>query len=76
MAETYTGQVQNGVIVFDGPPPALPAGTRVRIELIEPEDDSTPTLAERLRPVIGAAKGLPSDLAEQHDHYIHGTPKR
>ena len=19
---------------------------------------------------------LPSDLAEQHDHYIHGTPKR
>ena len=21
-------------------------------------------------------KGLPKDLAEQHDHYIHGTPKR
>ena len=21
-------------------------------------------------------KGLPTDLAEQHDHYIYGTPKR
>ena len=21
-------------------------------------------------------KDLPKDLAEQHDHYIHGTPKR
>ena len=76
MAQTYTGQVQNGVIVFEGPSPALPAGTRVRIELIEPEDDATPTLAERLKSVIGAAKGLPPDLAEQHDHYLHGTPKR
>ena len=24
----------------------------------------------------GTPTGLPSDLAEQHDHYIHGTPKR
>jgi hypothetical protein len=78
MAETYTGLVQDGVIVFEGPPPPLAVGTRVRIELIEPEpeDESTPTLADRLRPIIGAAKGLPTDLAEQHDHYLHGTPKR
>ena len=76
MAESYTRQFQNGVIRFEGPAPILEAGTRVRIVLIESEDDSTPTLAERLKPVIGAAKGLPVDLAEQHDHYIHGTPKR
>ena len=76
MAGTYTGQVQNGVIVFEGSPPTLAPGTRVRIELIDPEDDLTLTLAERLKPIIGAAQGLPPDLAEQHDHYIHGTPKR
>ena len=26
--------------------------------------------------VAGTAKGLPSDLAENHDHYLYGTPKR
>ncbi|MBM4046135.1 MAG: hypothetical protein FJ279_13575 [Planctomycetes bacterium] len=35
-----------------------------------------PTLYEQLRPVIGIAKGLPSDLAQNHDHYLHGRPKR
>ena len=24
----------------------------------------------------GKAEGLPSDLAENHDHYLHGAPKR
>lgn len=34
------------------------------------------TLAERLSSVIGKAEGLPTDLADQHDHYLHGQPKR
>lgn len=34
------------------------------------------TLLETLAPVIGKAKWLPADFAEQHDHYIHGAPKR
>jgi len=76
MAETYMGEIRDGVVVFEGTPPPLPAGTRVRVEPIGPEQDSTPTLAERLKSVIGAVKGLPPDLAEQHDHYIHGVPKR
>ena len=79
MAETYTGQVQNGVVVFEGMPPPLAAGTRVRIELIEPivvEGNSTPTLLDRYASIIGIAEGLPSDMAEEHDHYIHGTPRR
>ena len=25
---------------------------------------------------MGKGLGLPSDLAQQHDHYAHGTPKR
>jgi hypothetical protein len=24
----------------------------------------------------GKAEGLPSDLAENHDHYLHGAPRR
>ena len=35
-----------------------------------------PTLYERLKDIIGSAKGLPPDLARNHDHYLHGQPKR
>ena len=76
MAETYTGQVVNGVIVLDEGAPPLPEGTRVHFEPVGTGEEATPTLAERLKSVIGIARGLPPDLAEQHDHYIHGTPKR
>jgi hypothetical protein len=34
------------------------------------------TLYERLKGVIGKAKGLPRDFAARHDHYIHGAPRR
>jgi hypothetical protein len=43
---------------------------------VETDESKTPTLAERLKSVIGTAQGLPSDLAAQHDHYLHGLPKR
>lgn len=33
-------------------------------------------LSRRLVAIAGMAKRLPSDIAEQHDHYLHGTPKR
>jgi hypothetical protein len=77
MAESYTGQVVNGVIVLDEGAPAPPEGARLRIEVIaETSGPRGRTLAERLASVIGRAEGLPPDLAEQHDHYIHGQPKR
>jgi predicted DNA-binding antitoxin AbrB/MazE fold protein len=49
-----------------------------RVQPIDSEESSalTPTLAERLKSVIGVVRGLPPDLAEQHDHYPHGRPKR
>jgi hypothetical protein len=34
------------------------------------------TLYDRLKSVIGKAKGLPADFADQHDRYIHGAKKR
>ncbi|MBM4039632.1 MAG: hypothetical protein FJ290_14080 [Planctomycetes bacterium] len=70
---TYRGHVENGLVVLDEPA-SLPEGARVRVEPEESERE--PTLAERLKDVVGIIEGLPPDFAEQHDHYIHGTPKR
>lgn len=53
----------------------LPDGMDVEVEVRPlPEADDGPTLYERLRDLIGIAPGLPQDMAENHDHYIHGTP--
>ena len=69
----YPGRVKNGVVVFHGKPP-LPEGTRVTVE--SESGGGRQTLAERLKSVIGIAKGLPTDLAENHDHCLHGRPKK
>jgi hypothetical protein len=66
----YVGKVTRGTVVL--PPEAnLPEGTPVRIEPIAPE-----TLAARLKKVIGVIHDMPSDWAENHDHYIHGASKK
>jgi hypothetical protein len=75
MAETYTGQVQNGVIVLDEGTPALPEGMKVRIEPVNMKL-TLEDLSARLRALAGRAEGLPEDLAENLDHYLHGHPKR
>lgn len=68
----YRGRVQNGVIVFEGQQP-LPEGTEVEIFPLAPP--TRQTLAELFAGVIGKVTDLPPDMAQQHDHYIHGTPK-
>jgi hypothetical protein len=72
---TASGTVQNGVVVLDGKQP-FPDGTRVTVLESTPAG-ATPkgTLAGLLK-FAGKAEGLPADFAAQHDHYIHGTPKR
>lgn len=41
------------------------------------KNDGTPPLwGQALLEVAGTAEGLPTDFAENHDHYLHGTPKR
>jgi hypothetical protein len=76
---TLHGQVRGGVIVFD-PPVALPEGAEVQVEVLQRAAEAAaaepPSLFERLKPFIGAAKGLPADFAAQHDHYLYGNPKR
>ena len=75
MAETYTGQVQNGVIVPDAGTPPLPEGMKVRIEPADMKQ-ALAKLSADLRALAGTAEGLPEDLAENLDHYLHGHPKR
>ena len=83
----FTGRVENGSIVLD-PPAKLPEGARVRVQLLtslqaaaervaraRAEPDTAPTLAERMARVMGTAVDLPTDLAERHDHYIHGSDR-
>jgi hypothetical protein len=78
---TYQGHIENGVIVLDESA-TLPDGAKVRVELLPsdevPSDSKSKPLTfyERYKSIIGKAEGLPADFAAQHDHYIHGTPKR
>jgi hypothetical protein len=78
---TYRGHVKNGVVVLDEPA-AIPDGSEVEVRPIKAAEGrrksagKLPTLAERLAPFIGVLKGLPPDLAENHDHYLYGVPKR
>ncbi|MBL8830378.1 MAG: hypothetical protein JNM18_25605 [Planctomycetaceae bacterium] len=67
------GVVHNGVIVLEGAT-VLPEGTRVRISPASEADSKT--FGERFADFKGAVSGLPTDLAEQHEHYRLGTPRR
>ena len=69
----YRGHVQKGVIVFDKGV-ELPEGTEVTVQMVNAPQGKT--LAEQFADVIGTVPDLPGDMAEQHDHYLHGAPKR
>jgi hypothetical protein len=77
---TVEGHIENGHVVLEVPI-NLPDGTKVTVS-VQPGCNETgsgeqyPSLYERMKPVIGKAKGLPADLAINHDHYLHGQPKR
>ncbi len=74
-----TGTVVNGQVVWQGVAP--PDGTEVRV-LLPGEPPPAPDGTEAPGPhawmlkYAGALDDLPADFAAQHDHYIHGTPKR
>jgi hypothetical protein len=75
---TIAGTIKNGVVLLDNAPP-LADGTRVEVFVPilsqAPDESQEPTLRSLLK-FAGRANNLPADMAEQHDHYIHGTPKR
>ena len=75
---TYRGHVHNGVVVLEEPI-VLPEGASVEIDLVDDDKEakeSGDTLYEQLAPLVGAAKGLPPDLATNHDLYLHGQFKK
>ena len=70
------GTVRQGTIVLEHG--VLPDGTRVEVSVIDLtpiEETAQPTLTFLLK-YAGCMPDLPADFAAQHDHYIHGTPKR
>lgn len=73
----YHGKVRKGVIVLDDGP-LLPEGAIVTVEVCQSKEGggNEDSLSQALLKVAGTCTGLPSDLAAQHDHYLHGTDKR
>ena len=69
----YHGHIENGSVVVEGRLD-LPDGTEVRIEPMNTNSETT--LGQRLLKHAGTAKGLPSDLARNHDHDLYGMPKK
>jgi hypothetical protein len=70
---TYRGHVQNGMVVLEEPI-VLPEGASVQVALLD--EDEGATLYERLKSVVGKARGLPPDAAQNVDHYLYGQPKQ
>ncbi len=72
---SITAIVENDTIKL---PMHVTDGTRVEITLPLESAAPTPcgTLAERYAKFVGLADDLPPDIAKNHDHYLHGAPKR
>ena len=78
MHMVYRGVVKNGVVVLGGGT-RLPEGTEVQVQPVTRAEEIAgqgPTLLEQLSDVVGSVPELPTDMAQQHDHYLHGAPKR
>jgi hypothetical protein len=71
---SFEGHVQNGVIVLDDSA-QLADGTRVQVIVSDAPVGNT-TLGDRLLKLAGVVDDLPADMAGNHDHYIHGGPRR
>jgi hypothetical protein len=82
---TYRGRVQGGVVVLD-PGATLPEDIAVSVAPVEDSrvdaavEATEETIGQKLarlgRSVESMPCDLPSDLAANHDYYLHGLPKR
>jgi hypothetical protein len=71
---TYHGHIKDGVVILNDAP-RFPDGTEVQVQIMPSVPAAEASLGQRLMKYAGKAEGLPADLARNHDHYIHGTPK-
>jgi hypothetical protein len=76
---TYRGRVKNGRVVLN-PSARLADGVEVIVRPVrkirKPRKAKKSSLYDRLKSVVGKAKGLPHDLSVNHDHYLYGVAKR
>ena len=57
------------------PAELLAVENRLR-ELQRQNTEAPARWGEALLEIAGTAEGLPPDFAENHDHYVHGAPKK
>ena len=78
------GHFENGVIVLDEPA-ALEEGAAVLIEPFAAPAKPPSDISLEGRPILnggqllefsGIMEGYPPDMARNHDHYLHGRPKK
>jgi hypothetical protein len=72
---SITAIVHNDTIKL---PVHVPDGTEVEVVLpreSSSEVEATGSFFDTVRELVGSVEG-PTDWAAEHDHYIHGTPKR
>jgi hypothetical protein len=72
---TCRGHIINGQITLDDAV-RFPEGAEVVVVLVENQPVQGGDLNSVLLRHAGRGENLPKDLAEQHDHYSHGKPKR
>lgn len=77
-----TAIVRNGKLeLTNGAAAKLTEGMEVRVSITPMPAKTTeaapqqPPADDPLEPLIGSFEG-PEDLAENHDHYLYGTPRR
>jgi hypothetical protein len=76
----FQGHFKNGVVVLDQPA-GVPDGTAVEVKVLGPlkldeQDERTPSLYERLKPIFGMVKGLPADGSTRIDEDLYGNSER
>ena len=72
---TVSAHFDGKVIVLDEPLDLRPnQALRIQIEPIE--DEAEESALAWIAPNAVESDALPTDLAEQHDHYLYGRPKK
>ena len=72
---TYRGHIKNGTVVLDAPS-NLPEGTEVVVSPVAAASLGSQSLLDVFGDLVGSCPELPPDMAKNHDHYLHGQPKK
>jgi len=70
---SYKGKIKDGVVVL---PPDVKLAEGEDVEVTPLAQPLAEDFTDGLIRISKQVSGLPRDLAEQHDHYLYGAPKR